>query len=95
MAELSKGPKLNVFFNMENWKNGTATLTVIVFWNLLEQGLRNIYTINFFFFFPLVLRKLTVHGFVEPHWSVEVMVSDMYLFSSSRLEIFCDDFRCC
>lgn len=48
MVELSKGPKLNVFFNMENWKNGTATLTVIVFWNLLEQGLRNIYTINFF-----------------------------------------------
>ena len=78
MVEASKGSKLNVLFNMENWKKGTAMVIVIVFWSLLEQGLRNIYTSNFFF--PLVLRKLTVHGFVEPHWSVEVMVSDIYLF---------------
>uniref|UniRef100_A0A8C0FV47 Importin-11 n=1 Tax=Bubo bubo TaxID=30461 RepID=A0A8C0FV47_BUBBB len=36
-----------------------------------------------------VLRKLTVHGFVEPHWSVEVMVSDIYL--SIRAENVCRD----
>ncbi|NXF40407.1 IPO11 protein, partial [Nyctibius bracteatus] len=37
---------------------------------VIQYWLRNFYTSNFFF---LVLRKLTVHGFVEPHWSVEVM----------------------
>lgn len=31
MVEISKGPKLNVFFNMENWKKGTATVIVGVF----------------------------------------------------------------
>lgn len=31
MAEASKGPKLNVFFNMENWKKDTATVIVILF----------------------------------------------------------------
>uniref|UniRef100_A0A8C4UAG4 Importin-11 n=1 Tax=Falco tinnunculus TaxID=100819 RepID=A0A8C4UAG4_FALTI len=36
-----------------------------------------------------VLRKLTVHGFVEPHCNVEVMVSDIYL--NIRADNVCRD----